>query len=75
MEAGIGIYKPPKTVAFQVAISPPEETRGKGAEIIGPVKISGKDVWTGEIIEAQGNGKNTLLLDDPTLRQEDGIVQ
>jgi len=75
LERGVGITKPPLTLAFQIIFSPGESQRGQTPEIIGQAKISGEDSWTESEIFATSSLITTALPDDPTMKPEMGIVQ
>jgi hypothetical protein len=75
LKGGEGISTPPKTIAFQISFSPTESQRGQTPEIIGEVKISGEDSWTGKTLEATSTSITTALPDDPQMKPEMGIVK
>jgi len=62
-------------IAFQVVFSPLEEHIGNAPEIIGEVKATGEDSWTGRIIEATFSPITTILLNDPEMTPFMGIVE
>jgi hypothetical protein len=75
LKGGEGISTPPKTIAFQISFSPTESQRGQTPEIIGEVKISGEDSWTGKTLEATSTSITTALPDDPQMKPEMGVVK
>jgi len=75
LKGGEGISTPPKTIAFQISFSPTESQRGQTPEIIGEVKISGEDSWTGKTLEATSTSITTALQDDPQMKPEMGVVK
>ncbi len=70
-----GILEGGPNIFFQVKLIPTEEERGKEAEIIKEVVVTGEDEWTGQEITSRDEAVNTTLPDDPTIEDEDGIVQ
>jgi hypothetical protein len=70
-----GVLNPPLNIAFQVALTPTFEQRGKLVEIIKEVKLTAEDEWTGATIEIATSPLDTSLPDDPTISREKGIVQ
>jgi len=75
LEKGKGVFTPPLSIAFQIAFLPTQSQKGQTPEIIGEIKISGEDSWTGKILEATSTSINTTLPDDPQIKPEMGIVQ
>ncbi|MFQ6084292.1 MAG: hypothetical protein ACE5WD_13170 [Candidatus Aminicenantia bacterium] len=75
LERGIGVSKPGKTLAFQIAFTPNESQRGQTPEIISEAKMTGEDGWTGRIIESTSLAINTALPHDETITEEMGPVQ
>ena len=69
MEAGTGILNTAPNIAFQVALRPTVDQRGKTAPIIGEATITGEDQWTETILEEKAPAINTSF--DGSL----GIVQ
>jgi hypothetical protein len=63
------------SLSFQIAFSPTESQRDSSPEIIGKVKVTGEDTWTGKNIEATSLALTTALRDDPKITPEMGIVQ
>lgn len=57
MAAGEGVSLPAPNVSFQISFFPDEDSEN----IIGPVKITGQDRWTGEDIEGSDSEINSLL--------------
>lgn len=72
---GVGYVFPVESVAFQVSLTPSEETRGQTVELIEQAKTSGTDTFTGEFIEAFAPALDTTLPYDVGIRQGDGVVQ
>ena len=75
LKRGAGIFKPGKTLVFQIKFTPREFQRGQTPEIISRAKISGEDQWSETILEAEAPSINTTLPDDPTITEEMGRVQ
>jgi len=75
LERGVGIFKPGKTLAFQISLTPLEPQRGKSPEIISQAKIEGLDSWTEKEIEATTSPIDTTLPDDQTVTEAMRIVQ
>jgi hypothetical protein len=57
---GTGIITPPFTLAFQVALTP--ESSQESYPLISQAVITGQDVWTGNNLESQSPGLDTILL-------------
>jgi len=64
-----------KSLAFQIALLPKNEDRGKMPTLIGEISVSGQDIWTEKTIEFKAEALTTYLKDDPTIKQEMAIVQ
>jgi len=75
LERGRGIFNPPLSIAFQISFVPTQDQIGQKPEIIGEVRISGEDTWTGKILESTFPAITTALPDDPAMQPEMGIVQ
>jgi hypothetical protein len=75
MEVGQGIINPGPNISFQVEFVPDEFQIGKTPDLIGPVKITGKDLWTGQFLRNRDLAINTTLQDDPSITKEMGIVR
>ncbi len=75
MEVGQGIINPAPNVSFQVVLTPDKLQRGKTPDLIGQIKITGEDVWTGQDLTRSDQVINTTLPDDPFVTEEMGIVQ
>lgn len=75
MEAGTGILGPAPNIAFQAALTPTAEQKGKEALIISKATISGEDQWTEIILEGKASAVDTILPDDSTVSEKQGIVQ
>ncbi len=70
-----GILNPAPNISFQISFTPTAEQKGQTPEIIGPVKITGEDQWTKEILEATSPAINTTLPDDTTVNEEEGVIK
>ena len=64
-----------RKISFQIQFTPNSDQHGKTAELISAARITGEDVWTGSIIETTDLGIDTTLPDDPTVSDDQGIVQ
>lgn len=75
LERGLGVSKPPRTIAFQIAFTPEASQQNQISEIINQAKVTGEDGWTEAIIQNSAPAINTTLPDDPTITNETGIVK
>lgn len=75
LRVGQGVLNPAPNISFQIVFRPDLTQKGKIPEIISEAKISGADQWTGETLEAIAQAVDTTLPDDPTVSEEQGIVQ
>jgi len=75
LEAGQGILNPALTMAFQISLIPQENQRGKIGLLINEAKISGEDEWTNQNLEAKASPIDTTLADDPTINEQQRIIQ
>lgn len=74
MEAGTGVVNNPPMIAFQVALTPAFEQKGRTAQIIGEARLTGEDQWTEIIIEKRASAVDTTLPDDSSVDHQ-GIVE
>jgi hypothetical protein len=75
LAAGKGISEPGPNIAFQIALTPTIEQRGKAANLIGQAKVLAEDSWTESSLEKTSNPIDTTLPDDPTITDVMKIVQ
>lgn len=75
LEPGVGVTNGAPNISFQLALTPGQEQKGEPADLISEVEISGEDQWTKKILKDRNPSLNTTLPDDPTVSQEQGIVQ
>ena len=75
LSAGKGPSEPGPNIAFQIALIPTLEQRGKSPILIGEAKVSAEDLWPEATLERISNPVDTTLPDDPTITDEMGIVQ
>ena len=75
LKAGSGILSPAPNIAFQIALTPTSQQKGKKALLIGKAVISGEDQWTGERIEGVASEIMTDLPDDANVSEDKGIVK
>ena len=72
----IGYRTPPKTVYFQVSITPSANQSGKRLKLVGPKKVTATDTYIGtRIIAEQSNSDTTPLENDASGGRGVGIVQ
>ena len=75
VEKGVGRIKPPKSIFFQVSITPTEDQRGKEAILLENVEIECFDSWAEVTIKDRIPNLTTKNLKDPNLSEEMGIVK
>jgi len=75
LSAGKGPSEPGPNIAFQIALIPTLEQRGKSPILIGKAKVSAEDLWTEATLERISNPVDTTLPDDPTINEQQGIIQ
>jgi hypothetical protein len=75
LAAGKGISEPGPNIAFQIALTPTIDQRGKAATLIGEAKVSAEDLWTEATLERISSPVDTTLPDDPTITESQRIVQ
>jgi hypothetical protein len=77
MLAGTGVFSelPAPSVAFQIEFTPNVIHRGKAAELIGEVRITGDDLFTNQQVFSIDEAIDTTLPDDSSVTEEQGIVQ
>jgi hypothetical protein len=75
LPAGKGVTEPGPNVAFQIALTPTPEQRGKPGMLIGEAKVTGEDQWTESALETISEPIDTTLPDDKTKTPEQGIIQ
>jgi hypothetical protein len=73
LERGLGITDQGLTLAFQIAFTPKESQRYQILNIINEAKIMAEDSWTETTIQFSAPAVNTLLPDDPTVNDENGM--
>jgi hypothetical protein len=74
LHAGKGILGGAPNVSFQISFSPSSSQKGQTPILIGQVKISGEDQFTGNTIQGTAPPINTTLPDDQTITPEKGVV-
>jgi hypothetical protein len=75
LEAGQGIFSQGPRLTFQIEFKPETEQRGQIAQLINEAKITAEDSWTEREIQALASAITTTLVDDPSISQEQGIIQ
>jgi hypothetical protein len=63
--AGTGYTRPAREVSFQVGIIPGVSHVGRAPDIIAPALVTGRDTFTGFIVEADTRSVSTRLNSDP----------
>jgi len=61
METGTGVLNPAPNIAFQVALTPTPDQKGKVLPIIKEAIITGEDQWTESFIEGRSSAIDTTL--------------
>lgn len=74
LAAHTGILYPVKQVAFQIGLTPALSHLGEIIDLIGEAQISGKDAFTGKILQDFSPVIMTDLRDDPRITSEQGKV-
>lgn len=62
-------------IDFQIKFTPTSVQKGKVAKLIPQAKIIAEDTWTELTIEKKDSAVDISLPDDPTISEQDGIVQ
>lgn len=62
-------------INFQIKFTPKSTQKGKVAKLIPQARIIGEDTWTELTIEKEDSAIDTSLPDDPTITEQQGIVQ
>lgn len=75
LESGQGILNSGPGIAFQISLLPQENQRGEILPIISEAKISGEDEFTNQNLEGKASSIDTTLPDDPTISEQQGIIQ
>lgn len=72
--AGTGILSSPKEASFQVKIKPSPEQVGRPIDLIEKSIITAKDLFTGEDLRYEAEGRDTTLPEDSTLNSGYKVV-
>jgi len=75
VEAGTGITKPAREVAFQIVLLPSVSQIRKVPPLTGDIILSGEDTFTGTLIKSISLPLTTRLSTDPNIISSSGIVQ
>jgi len=75
LASATGILSPVKWVAFQIGLTPSSGQVGSQVELVGEVKVSSKDDFTGSIISSYVANLESDLPDDPSPIINKGDVQ
>jgi len=69
------VGEPGKEIQFQVSFTPTSEQKGQTPDIISQTRLTVEDNWTEKTLETTASAINTTLLDDPSVTDQQGIVQ
>jgi len=75
VEAGAGITKPAREVAFQIVFLPSVSQIRRTPALTGDIILSGEDTFTGTLIKSISSPLTTKLSTDPNAFSSNGIVQ
>ncbi len=75
LEMGKGVLNEVLTIAFQIALTPSLSQKGQTPTLVGPATITAQDLWTETEIEATTKVLDTTLPDDPTVTEQQSVVQ
>jgi hypothetical protein len=75
MEVGQGVLSPAPNISFQIVFTPDALQIGKTPDLISSIEVTGKDLWTGQILRDEDQVINTTLPDDPFIVEGMGAVQ
>ena len=62
-------------INFQIKFTPKSTQIGKVAKLISQAKIIAEDTWAEQTIKEEDSAVDTSLSDDPTITEQQGIVQ
>jgi len=62
-------------ISFQIKLTPTIDQRNTAPELIGVAKVTGEDMWTGELLTSTSTAISTVLPDDTSLSNDKKIVQ
>lgn len=74
IEAGVGIIKPAKEIAFQIKIKPSIDQLREILEILGKSTFSGKDIFTLQDLKIEARKKDIFLEEDKKIGTNEGRV-
>jgi len=69
LDPGLGALSDPLLASFQITLTPTLTQKGKVAELISEVTMSGRDQWTGQLLFARDDSIDTTLPDDLTVKE------
>ncbi len=75
VDGGTGFVKGAREVAFQVGLTPSVSQRGRTPFLTGEITLSGKDTFTGTVLEDKKKGLNTNLSTDPSFSVSQASVK
>jgi hypothetical protein len=67
--------EPGKEIQFQVAFTPTSDQKGQTPDIISQARLTAEDSWTEKSLEVTASAINTTLPDDPSVTDQQGIIQ
>lgn len=67
--------EPGKEIQFQVAFTPTSDQKGQTPDIISQARLTAEDSWTEKTLETTASAINTTLPDDPSVTDQQGIIQ
>jgi len=74
LSSGIGFTSPPRTVSFQVSLTPSIGQIGSLPVLVNNINFSGTDTFTNKAVNLSNQAITTNLLSDPRFIQGDGVV-
>ncbi len=75
VESGVGIDRPAKEIAFQLALKPSVSQARKIPDITGEIILTGEDQYTGTFLQREYGSLTTKLSTDPSASMGGGVVQ
>lgn len=72
--AGVGVLDLPREIAFQVGVTPQVNQMGNPIDLLNKSIFTAKDSFVGQDIALEGDKKNTMLYEDPTVGFANGKV-
>lgn len=77
MEVGKGVLSDllAPNISFQITFTPDKLQIGTTPNLIGPAEVTGKDLWTEQVLRDIDGAIDTTLPDDPFVTEEMGIIE